>query len=51
MVSQVVGANCPEESDQPGAADAPGDHRYFQEVFEHYGLTGEGIAKKAEELV
>ena len=51
MVSQVVGANCPKKVINLALPDAPVITGTSKEVFEHYGLTGEGIAKKAEELV
>ena len=51
MVSQVVGANCPKKVINLARPDAPVITGTSKEVFEHYGLTGEGIAKKAEELV
>lgn len=51
MVSQVVGANCPKKVINLALPDAPVITGTSKEVFGHYGLTGEGIAKKAEELV
>ena len=51
MVSQVVGANCPKKVINLALPDAPVITGTSKEVFEHYGLTGEGIAKKVEELV
>ena len=51
MISQVVGANCPKKVINLALPDAPVITGTSKEVFEHYGLTGEGIAKKAEELV
>lgn len=51
MVSQVVGANCPRKVINLALPDAPVITGNSKEVFEYYGLTGEGIAKKAEELM
>ncbi len=51
MVSQVVGANCPRKVINLALPDAPVVTGTSKEVFEHYGLTAEGFAAKAEELL
>ncbi len=51
MVSQVVGSQCPRKVVNMALPDAPVITGTSKEVFDHYGLTGEGIAKKAEELL
>lgn len=51
MVSQVVGSECPRKVINLALPDAPVITGTSKEVFNHYGLTGEGIAKKAMELV
>lgn len=51
MVSQAVGANCPRKVVNLALPDAPVITGTSKEVFAYYGLTGEGIAKKAEELI
>lgn len=51
MVSQVVGANCPRRVINLSLPDAPVITGTSKEVFDHYGLTGEGIAAKAEEIL
>lgn len=51
MVSQVVGANCPKKVINLALPDAPVITGTSKEVFDYYGLNGEGIAKKAMELV
>ena len=51
MVSQTVGANCPRKVINLSLPDAPVITGTSKEVFAYYGLTGEGIAKKAEELI
>ena len=51
MVSQVVGSECPRKVINLALPDAPVITGTSKEVFSHYGLTGEGIAKKAMELV
>ena len=48
MVSQTVGANCPRKVINLALPDAPVITGTSKEVFAYYGLTGEGIAKKAE---
>lgn len=51
MVSQVVGSECPKKVVNLALPDAPVITGASKEVFDYYGLTGEGIAKKAMELV
>ena len=51
MVSQVVGENCQKLVVNLALPDAPVPAGTSEEVFRHYGLTGESIAKKAMELV
>jgi transketolase len=51
MVSQVVGANCPKKTVNLSLPDAPVITGNSKEVFDYYGLNGEGIAKKAMELL
>ena len=51
MVAQVVGANCPRKCITMALPDAPVITGTSKEVFNHYGLTGEGIAAKAEEAL
>lgn len=51
MVSQVVGENCPRKVMNMTLPDAPVITGTSSEVFGYYGLTAEGIAKKAEELL
>ncbi len=51
MVSQVVGSECPRKVINLALPDAPVITGTSKEVFDYYGLTGEGIAKKAMELV
>lgn len=51
MVSQVVGCECPRKVVTLALPDAPVITGTSKEVFEYYGLTGEGIARKAMELV
>ena len=45
MVSQVVAANCPRRVINLALPDAPVITGSSQEVFRHYGLTGEGICQ------
>ena len=47
MVAQVVSENCPRKVVNIALPDAPVVTGTSQEVFEYYGMTGEGIAKKA----
>lgn len=51
MVSQVVGCECPRKVVNLSLPDAPVITGTSKEVFDHYGLNAEGIAKKAMELV
>lgn len=51
MVSQVVGSECPRKVVNLALPDAPVITGTSKEVFDHYGLNAEGIAKKAMELV
>ncbi|MCC6094858.1 MAG: transketolase family protein [Eubacterium sp.] len=49
MVAQVVGAKCPRRVITMALPDAPVITGTSKEVFQYYGLTGEGIAKKVKE--
>lgn len=49
MVAQVVSANCPRKCITLSLPDAPVITGNSAEVFNYYGLTGEGIAKTALE--
>ena len=51
MVSQVVGSECPRKVVNIALPDAPVITGTSKEVFDHYGLNAEGIAKKAMELL
>lgn len=51
MVSQVISANCPKTVVNLSLPDAPVITGTSKEVFDYYGLNGEGIAKKAMELI
>lgn len=51
MVSQVVARECPKKVINLSLPDAPVITGTSREVFDYYGLTGEGIAKKAEEVL
>lgn len=51
MVSQIVAANCPKKVINLALPDAPVITGTSKEVFEYYGLTAEGIAKRARELI
>lgn len=51
MVSQVVGASCPKKVINMALPDAPVITGTSPEVFQYYGLTAEGIAEKAAELL
>lgn len=51
MVSQAVGSECPKKVVNLSLPDAPVITGTSREVFDHYGLNAEGIAKKARELV
>lgn len=49
MVSQVVGRTCPKKVINLALPDAPVITGTSKEVFQYYGLTGEGIAKTVKE--
>lgn len=49
MVSQVVARECPKKVINLALPDAPVITGTSKEVFEYYGLTGEGIAKTVKE--
>lgn len=51
MVAQVVGENCPKTCVTMALPDAPVITGTSKEVFDYYGLNGEGIAKKAKEIL
>lgn len=51
MVSQVVGANCPRAVQNLSLPDEPVISGTSQEVFAFYGLTAQGIAARALELI
>ena len=51
MVSQIVAAHCPKKVINLALPDAPVITGTSKEVFEYYGLTAEGIAKRARELI
>lgn len=51
MVSQVVASECPKKVVNLSLPDAPVITGTSKEVFEYYGLTGQGIAKTAEEVL
>lgn len=51
MVSQVVGSTCPKKTINLSLPDAPVITGTSGEVFEHYGLTAEGIAKTVKSLL
>lgn len=51
MVAQVVARECPKRVYNLALPDAPVISGTSQEVFDHYGLNAEGIAKKAEEIL
>ena len=48
MISQVIGENCPKKVINLALPDAPVITGTSKEVFDYYGLNGEGIAKTAE---
>ena len=49
MVSQVAGNHCPKKIITMALPDAPVISGTSKEVFDYYGLNGNGIAKKALE--
>ena len=51
MVSQIVAAHCPKKVINLALPDSPVVTGTSKEVFEYYGLTAEGIAKQARELI
>lgn len=51
MVSQTVGANCPRKVINLALPDAPVITGTSHEVFDYYGLNGEGIAQKVREAI
>lgn len=51
MVSQVVGSHCPKKVVNMALPDSPVITGNSKEVFHHYGLTAQGIAAKAKELL
>lgn len=51
MVAQVVSENCPRRCVTMSLPDSPVITGNSKEVFAHYGLTAEGIAKKAMEIL
>lgn len=51
MVAQVIARECPKRVYNLALPDAPVISGTSQEVFDHYGLNAEGIAKKAEEIL
>ncbi len=51
MVAQVVGEECPRTCVTMSLPDAPVITGTSREVFDYYGLNGEGIAKRAKEAL
>ena len=51
MVSQVIGANDPKKVINLALPDAPVITGTSKEVFDHYGLNAEGIAKTVKENI
>lgn len=51
MVSQAVGRECPRKVVNIALPDAPVITGTSQEVFDHYGMNAQGIAKKAMEVL
>lgn len=51
MVSQIVAENCPKRVVNLALPDSPVITGNSKEVFEYYGLTAQGIAKTAEEIL
>lgn len=49
MVAQVVGRSCPRKVVNIALPDAPVITGTSKEVFDYYGMTGEGIAKRVKE--
>ena len=51
MVSQVVGAECPRRVVNLSLPDAPVITGTSKEVFDYYGLNGDGVAKAVREVL
>jgi len=51
MVSQIIGSECPKKVINMALPDSPVITGSSKEVFDYYGLSAEGIAEKAAELV
>lgn len=51
MVAQVVSGNCPKKVLEVALPDAPVITGTSKEVYQYYGMTGEGIAAKAKEAL
>lgn len=51
LVSQVVARECPRKTRNLALPDSPVITGNSKEVFDHYGLNAEGIAKAAKELL
>ncbi|PWJ48756.1 transketolase family protein [Faecalicatena contorta] len=51
MVSQIVGSECPKKVINMSLPDEPVITGTSKEVFDYYGLNGEGIAQKAAEAI
>ena len=51
MVAQVVGQECPKTCVTMALPDSPVITGTSKEVFDYYGLNGEGIAKRALEAL
>ena len=51
MVSQVVAKECPKKVINLALPDAPVITGTSREVFDYYGLNGEGIAKAVKEAL
>lgn len=51
MVSQIVGSECPKKVINMSLPDEPVITGTSKEVFNYYGLNGEGIAQKAAEAI
>lgn len=51
MVSQLIAEHCPKKVINMALPDSPVITGTSKEVFSHYGLTGEGIARRALELL
>jgi len=51
MVAQVVSANCPKKVVNIALPDAPVVTGTSKEVFDYYGMNGEGIAKRVREAL